>query len=108
MTQSDSKKEEESNNDDESENFTAFMTSVAEVTEISLKALETKKLDESNGIVGFLEEESDNDNKCELQQTYDQLYKQSYKLTNVNVKLGKRLKKALGEVDSLKKMNIDA
>ena len=36
------------------------------------------------------------------------MYKQSYKLTDVNIKLGKRLKKALEEVDSLKKMNKDA
>ena len=43
-----------------------------------------------------------------MQQTYDQLYKQSYKLTDVNFKLGKRLKNALEEVNLLKKMNKDA
>ena len=52
MTWSDSEEQEESNNDDESENFTAFMTSVAKLTELSSKALKTK--------------EPDDEDKCEL------------------------------------------
>ena len=84
------------------------MPSIVEVIEKSSKGSKIRKLDESDGIVGSLEEESDEEDKSELQRAYDQLYKQSYKLANYNVKLGKRLKKAQEEVDSLKKMNEDA
>ena len=61
------------------------MIYVAEVTDTSLKAPKIEKIDELNCTAGFLEKESNDEDKCELQQAYDQLYKQSYKLTDVNV-----------------------
>ena len=63
VTWGDFEKEKETDNDDEPKTFTIFMTSIVEVTETSSKALETKK---SNGTVGFLEEESNDEDKCEL------------------------------------------
>ncbi|GFZ20562.1 hypothetical protein Acr_28g0012670 [Actinidia rufa] len=73
----------------------------------SSKASDTEKSDESDGVVESVEEESDDEDISELQQAYNQLYKESYKLANSNVKLSKRLKEALEEVDSLKKVNDD-
>ena len=67
MAWSDSEKEEESDNDDESENFTIFMTSTTKVTKTSLKAPKIEKSNESEGTIGFLEEESYDEDKCELQ-----------------------------------------
>ena len=64
------------------------MTFAMEVTKTSSKALETEKSIEWYGTIGSLEEESDEEDKSELQRAYDQLYKQSYKLANANVKLG--------------------
>ena len=88
LTWSDSEKEEELDYDDEFKNFTAFMTSAIKAIETSSKASNTKKSDESDGSIGFLEEKFDEDDKSKLQRAYDQLYKQSYKLDNANVKLG--------------------
>ncbi|GFZ19357.1 pleiotropic drug resistance 2 [Actinidia rufa] len=108
VTWSDSEKEEESDSGDEIENYTAFMTSVVKTNKTSSKASDTEKSDESDGVVGSIEEESDDEDISELQQqAYNQLYKELYKLANSNVKLSKRLKEALEEVDSLKKMNDD-
>ena len=59
VTWSDCEKKEESKYDEGSENFTIFMNSVVEATETSSKTLETEESDESNGIVGSLEKESD-------------------------------------------------
>ena len=90
LTWSDSKKEEESNNDDESENFTAFMISNTEITKTSLKAFETEKSYELDSTIGFLKEDdeySNEEHKSELRQTYNQLYKQSYKLADAKMKL---------------------
>ena len=87
---------EESNRNDESKNFTAFMASISEVTNTIFKVPKIENFDESDGTMGSLKEdegELDDENKSELQRGYDQFYKQSYKLTNVNVKLGKKLKK---------------
>ena len=72
------------------------------------KASEIKHSNESDGTVGSLEKESNEENKSELQWVYDQLYKQSYKFVNTNVKLNNKLIKAQEEVDSLKKINEDA
>ncbi|PSS17557.1 Myosin-9 like [Actinidia chinensis var. chinensis] len=83
------------------------MTSAVKTTKTSSKASDTEKSDESDGVVGSVEEESDDEDISELQQAYNQLYKESYKLANSNVKLSKRLKEALEEVDSLKKVNDD-
>ena len=107
-TWSDSEKKEESDSDDESENFTAFMTFVVEIIKTSSKASDTKKSDEPDGTVGSLKEESNDEDVSELQQAYNQLYKQSYKFVNSNIKLSKRLIESLKEVDSLKRENIDA
>ncbi|GFY88086.1 hypothetical protein Acr_06g0000260 [Actinidia rufa] len=103
VTWSDSEVEEESDSGDEIENYTAFMTSAVETTKTSSKASDTEKSDESDGVVGSVEEESDDEDISELQQAYNQLYKESYKLANTNVKLSKRLKEALEEVDFFKK-----
>ncbi|GFZ21638.1 NB-ARC domain-containing disease resistance protein [Actinidia rufa] len=105
VTWSDSEKEEESDSDDETENYTVFMTSTVKTTKTSSKASDTEKLDESDSTVGSLEEESNDEDINELHQAYNQLYKESYKLANSNVKLSKRLKEVLEEVDSLKKVN---
>ncbi|GFZ21639.1 hypothetical protein Acr_29g0008010 [Actinidia rufa] len=107
VTWSDSEKEEESDSVDETENYTAFMTSAVKITKTSSKTSDTEKLDESDGTIGSLEEESNDEDISELQQAYNQLYKESYKLVNSNMKFGKRLKEALEEVDSLKKENDD-
>ncbi|GFY97375.1 hypothetical protein Acr_11g0016810 [Actinidia rufa] len=53
--------EEESDSGDETENYTAFMTSAVKTTKTSSKASDTEKLDESNGVVGSVEEESDDE-----------------------------------------------
>ena len=105
VTWSDSEKEEKLDNDNKSKNFTTFMILAAKVTETSSKASKIEYLDESDSTIECLKEESDEENKSELQRVYDQLYKQSYKLANANVKLNKKLIKAQEEVDSLKKIN---
>ena len=100
--------EKESNNDDESENFTAFMASTTKVTETSLKASKTDN--QMNQIVqlGLSRKNLMEKTKVNCSESMINCIKQSYKLANANVKLGKRLKKAQEEVDSLKKMNEDA
>ncbi|GFS37268.1 protein kinase superfamily protein [Actinidia rufa] len=66
VTWSNYEKEEELDSDDETENYTAFMTSAAEVTETSSKALKTEKSYKSDDTVGSLEEESDDEDMSEL------------------------------------------
>ncbi|GFY80744.1 hypothetical protein Acr_01g0005530 [Actinidia rufa] len=61
VTWSDSEKEEESDSGDEIENYTAFMTSAVKTTKTSSKALDTEKSDESDDVVGSVEEESDDE-----------------------------------------------
>ena len=96
VTWSNSKKEEESDKEDDYENFTTFAASASEVIEASSKPQEVEKFDESDDTMGSLKEEEgecDNEDKSELQLTYDQFYQQYYRLTKFNVKLGTKLKR---------------
>ncbi|GFS32266.1 regulator of chromosome condensation (RCC1) family with FYVE zinc finger domain-containing protein [Actinidia rufa] len=85
VTWSDSEKEDESDDGDEYENFTAFINATVETNKISSKGSDTKKSDESDGTIGSQEEESDEEDKNELQQAYNQLYKQLYNLVDAKV-----------------------
>ena len=79
------------------------MTSAVEVIEKPSKAFEIEKSDNTIGSLREDEEDSNEEHKSELQQSYNQLYKQSYKLADAKVKLSKILKDTLEEVNSLKK-----
>ncbi|GFZ21725.1 hypothetical protein Acr_29g0008870 [Actinidia rufa] len=108
VTWSDSENEEESDDDDETENFTAFMAINDGKIGRSSKESDNDKSDESDETIGSQEAEYDEEENGDLQQAYNQLYKESYKLVEVKMKLSKKLKEALKEIDSLRLVNEDA
>ncbi|GFZ06455.1 hypothetical protein Acr_18g0006250 [Actinidia rufa] len=102
------KNEEESDDDDETKNFTAFMAINDGKIGRSSKESDNDKSDESDEKIGPQEAKYDEEENGDLQQAYNQLYKESYKLVEVKMKLSKKLKEALEEIDSLRLVNEDA